>query len=1120
MQNLIKQTQAYLSTIITILFVFIVLNAFRFIVPENKGTPTYQIESSIAWIKKSLFKILMPNTNTEQSNDGLILSKVLNSTSKENRVNTFDHTMLMTDTDGDLINDDLDLDDDNDGILDTDENPVMAIDFSTLNFTNQQISLNGTTIGVDGTLSFDAGGTNSGNSSGDIKLGDGGEFNSPDASTGDEYNLTFDRAVKVILSGAEVISGGFNDNSGGGAGDQWIFAASGGFMIDDPSGEISVTILHADTILVDPIGVQSVPGASSWSITTSQTVSALTMFADGDPASPINVKITELDTDGDNIADYLDLDSDNDGIYDAVEAGHGFAHTSGRVNGAVGTDGVPDVVQATSGVNSGAVDYTLADSESTPDGTADYLELDADGDGCNDVLEGGFTDGDDNGLLGSGTFGSGLTVDLNGVVTSGTDGYTTPGTDYTDFNTLTACGGVDGTVSITASILAGDNLSITVTDADLDTNPGSTQTVIVTVINTTNNESETVTLTETGNNTGIFTGTLATTLGTIAGTDNDGTLVVQPGEVAQVTYNDALTVNAGTANVTDNAIILEDTDSDGIADINDLDKDNDGILDSDEGLATQGTTTGEWASNDGVVGGIATANPTNTTYFSSVSDPATFGAGISASFAGPDDFPNDDQFATSSAMAIDGVASNTLSDAITNNDYIEFSLTTANTPNQIVVINSIQYSEYLDEGTTDIIGGGLSYGIAISDDNFSTSTLIGGGSVYGSIGSDTRTSGPATFLGVDFSSYEGDLIDYQLSPNSTYTIRMYLYGDGDRDNKVLVDDVGFKTKTYTDTDGDGIANLCDLDSDNDGLYDAIEAGHGFVHTNGAVNGTVGTDGIPDAVQATSGANSNVVDYTLADSESTPDGTADYLELDADGDGCNDVLEGTFTDGDSNGLLGSGTFGSGLTVDANGVVTSGTDGYTAPGTDYTNLNAQPVCVSLPLTLVSFDVRVQNSEVVLNWKTAQEINNNFFQIERSKEISEFTAIGIIDGAGNSNTIKAYTFTDPSPLQDLAYYRLKQIDFDGTFSYSAIKAIRLSQFIGNQIRISPNPVVDVLEIQNNTSYQLSAFIFDIYGHKIDNLSLNILDENQTLNLISLPSGVYYIRFSNGIIRKFVKQ
>ena len=126
------------------------------------------------------------------------------------------------------------------------------------------------------------------------------------------------------------------------------------------------------------------------------------------------------DTDLDGIEDCLDLDSDNDGIYDVVEAGHGQAHTNGRVDGAVGTDGVPDAVQAPAQQNSGTINYTLADSDSA--GNADYRQLDSDGDGCNDVNEAGYIDENGDGLLGPAT----LTVDANGVVTSGSSGYTTP----------------------------------------------------------------------------------------------------------------------------------------------------------------------------------------------------------------------------------------------------------------------------------------------------------------------------------------------------------------------------------------------------------------------------------------------------------------------------------------------------------------------------------------------------------------------------------------------------------------------------------------------------------------------------------------------------------------------
>ncbi|CAN0603241.1 unnamed protein product, partial [Ectocarpus sp. 12 AP-2014] len=130
------------------------------------------------------------------------------------------------------------------------------------------------------------------------------------------------------------------------------------------------------------------------------------------------------DTDGDGVPNHFDLDVDNDGIYDVVESGSGQSFTSGRLDGAVGTDGVPNSVQASGQQNSGSVNYTVLDSEATPDGIADYLELDADGDLCNDVIEAGFTDDDSDGVLGDGA----LVVDNDGVVTGTNvvDGYTTP----------------------------------------------------------------------------------------------------------------------------------------------------------------------------------------------------------------------------------------------------------------------------------------------------------------------------------------------------------------------------------------------------------------------------------------------------------------------------------------------------------------------------------------------------------------------------------------------------------------------------------------------------------------------------------------------------------------------
>ncbi|RKM91141.1 VCBS domain-containing protein, partial [Aquimarina sp. AD10] len=171
-----------------------------------------------------------------------------------------------------------------------------------------------------------------------------------------------------------------------------------------------------------------------------------------------------------------------------------------------------------------------------------------------------------------------------------------------------------------------------------------------------------------------------------------------------------------------------------------------------------------------------------------------------------------------------------------------------------------------------------------------------------------------------------------------------------------------------DQDQDGIPNHLDLDSDNDGIYDAVEAGHNQTHINGVVSGSVGTDGIPDAVQAPGGEDSGVINYTVADSDT--DSNDNFLELDSDNDGCNDVIEAGFTDGDNNGLLGNGTFGSGLTVNGNGIVTSGSDGYTG-----TNVN-----VTTPGTAPSITTQPSNSSICPNTNTTFTVitsNANTYQ-----------------------------------------------------------------------------------------------------------------------------------------------
>ena len=124
------------------------------------------------------------------------------------------------------------------------------------------------------------------------------------------------------------------------------------------------------------------------------------------------------DIDSDGIPNGLDLDSDNDGIYDVIESGNEALDTNfdGVINGLDSGFSDSDL----NGASDATESNTLIDSDS--DGIIDAFELDSDNDGCSDSEEAGYTDPDTDGILG----GSPVTQDSKGKVTSGTDGYTTP----------------------------------------------------------------------------------------------------------------------------------------------------------------------------------------------------------------------------------------------------------------------------------------------------------------------------------------------------------------------------------------------------------------------------------------------------------------------------------------------------------------------------------------------------------------------------------------------------------------------------------------------------------------------------------------------------------------------
>lgn len=108
--------------------------------------------------------------------------------------------------------------------------------------------------------------------------------------------------------------------------------------------------------------------------------------------------------------------------------------------------------------------------------------------------------------------------------------------------------------------------------------------------------------------------------------------------------------------------------------------------------------------------------------------------------------------------------------------------------------------------------------------------------------------------------------------------------------------------------------------------------------------------------------------------------------------------------------------------------------------------------LPVELLDFKAeKLENQHVELSWATASELNNDHFVIEKSHENGSFFPVGKVMGAGTSDEIQTYAFVDESNMQQVNYYRLKQVDLDGTAKYSNIVNVH---FELNQLEVYPSP------------------------------------------------------------------
>jgi hypothetical protein len=206
-----------------------------------------------------------------------------------------------------------------------------------------------------------------------------------------------------------------------------------------------------------------------------------------------------------------------------------------------------------------------------------------------------------------------------------------------------------------------------------------------------------------------------------------------------------------------------------------------------------------------------------------------------------------------------------------------------------------------------------------------------------------------------------------------------------------------------------------------------------------------------------------------------------LLIDRDGDG--------FQDNDVTPI--SGIFSNNKIIFSGINLLSG-DRFTLGNTDISH--------PLPITLLSFTAQARESDVLVKWQTASEVNNDHFEVYRSQDAEHWEMLDQQPGAGTTNKENDYEFFDRHPSTGRSYYRLKQVDYDGKFSLSSIEAV---DFMQDAMTIWPNPSTGVFNFTPTEGY---IEVWNIQGKKI--LSSKT-DTSQTgLDISEQPVGVYILK------------
>jgi hypothetical protein len=200
----------------------------------------------------------------------------------------------------------------------------------------------------------------------------------------------------------------------------------------------------------------------------------------------------------------------------------------------------------------------------------------------------------------------------------------------------------------------------------------------------------------------------------------------------------------------------------------------------------------------------------------------------------------------------------------------------------------------------------------------------------------------------------------------------------------------------------------------------------------------------------------------------------------------------------------------------GTVGSGTVTTSSVVTDFSpfTLGSSTTLNPLPISLLNFDAVPVNNFVKVSWTTTSELNNDYFLVQKSIDGVNWSNIGTVKGAGNSEKLVKYSFNDMNPVNGVQFYRLQQFDINGESEFTSVVPVRFNTNSNNEtVTVYPNPATgNTLNVNINSNDEGNANV-----SIINNLGQKVLEFNNltgtafTFDINDLASGIYTVQVSS---------